>query len=456
MWPTNRVLVKAIACAVLFISGIIFLYNKELCRINKNRFLLNKDEIPINRTPDFILANSPPSNYESILFNHENVTLLEKANKCLKEIDVVYTWVNGSCPEFQKSKAKWLGLSDKGKGSVAASMSARFYDWDTMRYSIRSVETFLPCTRNLYIVTNGQVPIWLNLSNPKVNLITHRDIFPNKSHLPTFNSNAIEQHLHLIKGLSEKFLYFNDDILISKKLTLRDLYYGENGQHIYMSDLKISDCYPGCKIGKTGNGICNLACNNTFCNFDGKDCLANTANIRFETTKSKGGPWKTSLAFGNGVLSEKFGVTQRLYPEHVPQFLDKDVMAQYTKAFSRYINNTSSSKFRHGSNIPMALVYYNFIMSERDHMKDKCDKKCRFRYNIKPRKSEYFHMIGIGSNVAMVKRNLEQWYKSRRPLFVLIQDTNQGMTPDNHASHKVLREYFERVFPRPSQFESSI
>ena len=36
--------------------------------------------------------------------------------------------------------------------------------------------------------------------------------------LPTFSSHPIELHLHRIKGLSEHFVYFNDDLFITKPL----------------------------------------------------------------------------------------------------------------------------------------------------------------------------------------------------------------------------------------------
>ena len=103
------------------------------------------------------------------------ISTFETSNSCFHEIDVVYTWVNGSCPEFQKSLKKEMAKLGKNNLTVQGTMAARFYDWDTMKYSIRSVEMFAPCMRNLYIVTNGQSPDWLNLSNPKVTLVKHVD-----------------------------------------------------------------------------------------------------------------------------------------------------------------------------------------------------------------------------------------------------------------------------------------
>ena len=43
-----------------------------------------------------------------------------------------------------------------------------------LRYSLRSLEMFAPWIRHVYIVTNGQIPYWLNLDNPRLTLITHQ------------------------------------------------------------------------------------------------------------------------------------------------------------------------------------------------------------------------------------------------------------------------------------------
>ena len=54
----------------------------------------------------------------------------------------------------------------------------------------------MPWIRTIYLVTNGQIPYWLNLDNPKLKLITHDEIFSNPNDLPTFSSPAIEVNIH--------------------------------------------------------------------------------------------------------------------------------------------------------------------------------------------------------------------------------------------------------------------
>ena len=77
-----------------------------------------------------------------------------------------------------------------------SAQSNRFADYDQLRYSIRSLEKFAPWVRKVHLVTNGQIPYWINLDHPKLNLITHEEIFEDPNSLPTFSSPAIEANLH--------------------------------------------------------------------------------------------------------------------------------------------------------------------------------------------------------------------------------------------------------------------
>ena len=52
--------------------------------------------------------------------------------------------------------------------------------------------------------------------------MTHAEVFEDKSHLPTLSSAAIETNLHRIPGLSEHFLYMNDDFFLGKPILPED------------------------------------------------------------------------------------------------------------------------------------------------------------------------------------------------------------------------------------------
>ncbi|MER7332256.1 MULTISPECIES: stealth conserved region 3 domain-containing protein [unclassified Micromonospora] len=130
-------------------------------------------------------------------------------------IDVVYTWVDGDDPRWRAGKDRVL--AELGREPLAAADgSARFRDRDELRYSLRSIDMYAPWVRNIYVVTAGQTPVWLDTDHPRVTIVDHRELFDGRGTLPTFNSHAIESQLHHIDGLAEHFLYFNDDFFLGR------------------------------------------------------------------------------------------------------------------------------------------------------------------------------------------------------------------------------------------------
>lgn len=117
-------------------------------------------------------------------------------------MDIVLTYVNGLDPEWQKDYASATGKPVLEK---------RFRDWGTMKYLFRGFEKHMPFIGNVFLVVSreSQVPEWIDRSVVKV--IYHKDIIPSEK-LPVFNSAAIEVFLHRIPGLSEEYVYFNDDM----------------------------------------------------------------------------------------------------------------------------------------------------------------------------------------------------------------------------------------------------
>lgn len=109
----------------------------------------------------------------------------------------------------------------------------RYSDNNELLYSLRSLFEFAPWVRHVYIVTCGQVPHWLDTDCPRVTVVPHAEIFRNKSHLPTFNSVAIEANLVNIPGLSDDFIYFNDDMFLGKPVIPEDWITAEGKFKIY-------------------------------------------------------------------------------------------------------------------------------------------------------------------------------------------------------------------------------
>lgn len=150
-------------------------------------------------------------------------------------------------------------------------MANRFEDNQELKYSLRSVWVNAPWIRRIYLVTNGQIPNWLNINNPKLYLVPHSSIFKNQSHLPTFSSPSIEANIHRIPGLSEHFIYLNDDVMFGNTIHPSDFYTSARGQRIYLS-WDVPDCNEGCSSSWIGDGHCDISCNVSNCDFDGNDC----------------------------------------------------------------------------------------------------------------------------------------------------------------------------------------
>lgn len=126
------------------------------------------------------------------------------------DIDFVITWVDMNDPKWQAKFSKYSQNKNNTKNGVS---KARFRDNGFLKYWFRGVETFAPWVRKVHFVTDGQKPEWLDANNPKIHLVNHADFIP-AQFLPTYNSVVIERYIHKIPGLSEHFVYFNDDFYL--------------------------------------------------------------------------------------------------------------------------------------------------------------------------------------------------------------------------------------------------
>src|SRR5690554_2496792 len=131
-------------------------------------------------------------------------------------MDFVLIWVDGSDPNWQAQKNLY-------SGKPAGDSPARFRDWDLLKYWFRGVEKFSPWVNKVHFVTCGHYPDWMNLNAPQLNFVRHSDYIP-EEYLPTFNSHTIELNLHRIEGLSEKFVYFNDDVFLIDSMEPTDFF----------------------------------------------------------------------------------------------------------------------------------------------------------------------------------------------------------------------------------------
>lgn len=147
---------------------------------------------------------------------HE-ITIGDNLPRC-SNIDLVYTWVNGSAGHHAPIQ-KLDTLNAEG--------IHRFRNMDELYYSLRGVERYMPYIRRVFIVTNGERISWLKSSEWKVPIeyVYHKTIIPPSDHISR-NSLAIESFLHRIPGLSEFYVYLNDDCLITNYIDPKLLFDG--------------------------------------------------------------------------------------------------------------------------------------------------------------------------------------------------------------------------------------
>ena len=130
------------------------------------------------------------------------------------KIDIVYLWVDGGDKKWCKERDYWYEKIHNKKPEQTNNYLYR--DNGELKYSLRSVEKFVPWINHIYIVTGfNQKPKWLNTNNPKITIVPHEQIMPADA-LPTFNSTAIEMCTPNIPNLSEKFILMNDDTFFNK------------------------------------------------------------------------------------------------------------------------------------------------------------------------------------------------------------------------------------------------
>lgn len=137
-----------------------------------------------------------------------------------EKIDFVVTWLDSNDPVWQKDFMSYSAQA--GRGNISP---ARFRDWGFFKYWFRAVENYAPWVNKVFLVTNGKFPDWINKKHEKLVLVSHSDYIP-KQYLPTFNSNEIIINLNKIKGLSEHFVYFDDDCYLNAP-TLPETYFKE-------------------------------------------------------------------------------------------------------------------------------------------------------------------------------------------------------------------------------------
>ena len=137
-------------------------------------------------------------------------------------VDAVIAWVDGSESELNKKRNHYLNLSLKQQ--IPGAANTRFKALYEIRYCVLSILKFAPFIRKIFIVTDKQDPKISSIVKKyfperisDFRIVDHTEIFEGyESYLPTFNSICISNMLWKIKGLSDQFIYFNDDVFLAR------------------------------------------------------------------------------------------------------------------------------------------------------------------------------------------------------------------------------------------------
>ena len=222
-------------------------------------------------------------------------------------VDLVYAWVDGDDPDLQTDMRRYASLP----GDLNPERTRDLYD--LLRYSLRSVAMFAGWIKNVHIITRRpQVPAWLDLNNPRINVVHHDELSGFAPYLPTFNSTAIESFVHAVPGLSDHFLYLNDDFLFGAPTVREDFLTAAGKQRVF----------------GTYFGI-----------------------------------W---LPFR--VYRKRWKFFSTVHLEHCPRFVYKPFWEAMLKANPEALHRTRSSRFRTGSDLRMDRLYRMWMLGpQRRH-----------------------------------------------------------------------------------------
>ena len=309
----------------------------------------------------------------------------------MMDVDLVYLWVDGNDPE-------WIAKHDAciGKPSKAdVNCKGRYANNDELKFSLRSVEEYAPWIRRIFIVTDNQVPAWLDTSHPKIQIVDHKEILPEES-LPCFNSRIIEHHLYRIPGLAEHFLYANDDMLINKPVTPETFFAPDGLPIIRMNRRPFRKWTLLFKTKVLGHALGNY-----------RQAIHHTAQL----------------------VEKKYG---KYYNDKTHHNIDAYLKGSYQHArevFNTEISATLANHVRSANDVQRNLYSYVPLAEKTGHL---CyvDQHTSFRFHIDNRK--HYEKL-----------------KRYNPTLFCMNDSQFANDDDRQRA----REFLEERFPRKSQFE---
>lgn len=320
-----------------------------------------------------------------------------------ENIDIVYTWVDGRDPTFQDHLQQCMQAYASSVSPLAISLQ-RFRDNEELRYSLRSVQAFASWVRKIHIITNGQIPKWLDTTNKRVAIVTHDMIFSDRSYLPTYNSNAIELQLHRIPNLSKRFLYLNDDVFFGREASRADFITISGGEYAYLEPILVS------------------------------------SNIH------QGSVLNRSYAYTQNIVDRFWGKkSTRCLPAHIPQLYDREILAHLEDLVAKEFRETSSHRLREPNDLVLRILYFYYLLESNEQAEDGHEARL-----LQGGSRDYSFLM-------LENHYLKMWWAfihilRKRPKFFCIND-DLGNLSAGHLIVRSLGMFFRFYFPHPSPFE---
>lgn len=260
-------------------------------------------------------------------------------------IDFVLLWVDEQDKKWMEQKNRYW---DKYRTlDTHLNGNERYRDYGLLKYWFRMVATNAPWVNHIFLVTNNELPKWLNVSNPKLTIVRHEEFMP-ASDLPTFNSNSIQMYIHKIKGLSEKFILFDDDMFINKPIKPSIFF---NKQGLPRDTLALNLINPVDQFAHIF--VNNLVLINK--NYRKKDLLQKNFFKLFN--------WRYGFLNFVSLYLVVWPSFTRFYDTHLPYAYLKSQYSMVMKKFKNQQSDTGHHKFREVTDISHWIVRYERLVN---------------------------------------------------------------------------------------------
>ncbi len=232
-------------------------------------------------------------------------------------IDIVFSWVDGTDQEWQRARTARMQSYVVGEGD---DHEARFRQIDELKYALRSVHLFAPWVRNIIIVTDSPRPEWL-ADHSRVRMMRSSEFFADPGVLPTYNSHAVESQLHRIPGLSEHFIYSNDDMFFGREVSQESFF--------------------------TSGGVSRF--------------IESPTRIGLGDPDPSRSGFENAARVNRALVLQKFGRTISRHLEHAPVPLRRSVIERLEEEFPEDFERTASARFRSATDISVTNSLYHFF-----------------------------------------------------------------------------------------------